>query len=215
MERQENIKPSAGFAIVIIILFHLVGLVGLEIPQSRSLFLQLVPWHLLLMMTVLVFMHQSVNTRFILFILLLFIAAFAAEWTGIHTGLLFGSYAYGDTLGLKVYDVPLIIGVNWFLLIYSTGVLMQRSQVKSVWIRVTAGALLLILLDILIEPVAVRFNYWHWTGNQIPLKNYVCWFLLSGSLLLVFEKFTFRKQGVAGLVLLVVQYVFFLLLRVL
>jgi putative membrane protein len=210
MERPEHIKR--GIAITIIILFHLVGLVGLSLPLSRPLFLQLVPYHLLLMSVVIIFTHQSFDKKLMLFILLILVPGFIAEWIGIHKAWLFGDYVYGDTLGIKVSGVPLIIGANWFLLIYSTGVLMQRARLKSIWLRVITGAIILVLLDVLIEPVAIRFNYWHWADNVIPFKNYICWFLLSGLLLFVFEKFGFKKQSVVGVVLLAAQFVFFAVL---
>jgi putative membrane protein len=212
MERPENIKR--GIAITIIILFHLVGLIGLLMPLSRSLFLQLVPYHLLLMSVVIIFTHQPLNKQFILFMLLIVALGFMAEWIGIHKAWLFGNYAYGDTLGIKVSGVPLIIGVNWFLLIYSAGVLMQRIRLKNIWLRIITGAIILVVLDMLIEPVAVRFNYWHWADNTIPVKNYICWFLLSGLLLFMFEEFGFKKQSMVGVVLLVAQFVFFAVLIV-
>jgi putative membrane protein len=68
---------------------------------------------------------------------------------------------------------------------------------------------ILVMLDILIEPIATHFDYWHWTDNSIPLKNYICWFLLSALLLSIFEKFKFKTQSVVAAVLLVMQFVFF------
>jgi len=144
--------------------------------------------------------------------LLIFVLGFMAEWIGIHKAWLFGNYVYGDTLGIKVNGVPLIIGVNWFLLVYSAGVLMQQARLKSIWLRIIAGALILVLLDVLIEPVAIRFNYWHWVENIIPAKNYICWFLLSALMLFVFEKFGFKKQSMVGVVLLIAQFIFFAVL---
>lgn len=176
--------------------------------------MQLVPWHLLLMTVVIIYSHNQVNTKFLLFALLISVACFGAELMGVHTGLLFGNYSYGDTLGIKLFGVPLMIGVNWFLLIYATGVLMQqRSRVKSIYIRILAGALLLVLLDVLIEPVAIRFNYWHWADNTIPLKNYGCWFLLGAAMLYAFEKFKFDPQSKVAPVLLLMQFVFFMVLE--
>jgi putative membrane protein len=100
------------------------------------------------------------NQDFWVFTGMIFIIGFAAEWVGVHKAWLFGSYYYGETLGTKVDGIPLTIGVIWFLLIYSTGVLMQYSRIKYVLIRVIVGAGILVGLDKLIEPIAVRFDYW-------------------------------------------------------
>ncbi|MDB4927371.1 carotenoid biosynthesis protein [Mucilaginibacter sp.] len=213
MERPQNINSRyTARAVRLIIVFHLVGLIGLSINFSRPFFLQLVPYHLLLMMLILVFTHNRFNTKFALFFAFIFIIGFAVEWIGVHTRMIFGNYVYGDVLGLKFDAVPLIIGVNWFLLIYSTGVLLQQSRIKPVWVRVPVGALILVLLDAVIEPVAVKFNYWHWAGNTIPITNYVCWFIIGLVLLSIFEISRFKKQSMVGAVLLVSQFIFFLAL---
>jgi putative membrane protein len=123
--------------------------------------------------------------------------------------LAFCDYNYGKTLGLKLFDIPLTIGVNWFLLIYSAGITMQRSRLKSVFFKVITGALILVLLDLLIEPVAIQFDYWHWDNNIIPFKNCLCWFLVSAAMLYVFERFNFKKQSIAAPVLLITQFLFF------
>jgi putative membrane protein len=33
--------------------------------------------------------------------------------------------------------------------------------------------------DFLLEPVAMRFDFWSWKGNVIPLQNYIAWFIAS------------------------------------
>jgi len=195
--------------ITIIIAFHVVGLIGLSILALRPLFLQLVPWHLLLMLVVLVISHKPFNLKFLLFLLLICSVGFSAEWAGVHTGWLFGSYTYGDVLGVKWSGVPLIIGANWFLLIYSAGVIQQRSLSENPIGRAITGAIILVLLDALMESVAVRLGYWHWTGDHVPFKNYLSWFVVSAVMLFTFEKFRFAKQSIVATVFLLVQFVFF------
>jgi putative membrane protein len=212
MERPSglNAKLAGG----IIILFHVVGFVGLILPALMPLFLQIVPFHLLLMLLVIFFSHNLIDEKYIGFILIIYVLGFTAEWIGVHKGWLFGNYSYGKTLGTKLFDIPLTIGVNWFLLIYAVGVTMKLSRIRSQWARVILGALMLVWLDLLIEPVAIRFDYWHWANNVIPFKNYVGWFVVSGLMLWVFEQFKFRKQSWVAPLLLLVQFVFFGILNV-
>ncbi|MCQ6960064.1 carotenoid biosynthesis protein [Mucilaginibacter aquariorum] len=209
MERPKDLSISPRVAIIVIILFHVVGLVGLSIPVTRPVFLQIVPFHLLLMLVVIILSHHKLSSRFGIFILIIFWFGFIAEWIGVHKGWLFGNYAYGETLGLKLFDIPLMIGINWFLLIYAAGVTMQRSRLKSAFFRVITGATVLVLLDLIIEPVAIKFDYWQWNDSIIPLKNYACWFLVSAGMLYVFELFSFKKQSIAAPVLLITEFVFF------
>ncbi|WCT11683.1 carotenoid biosynthesis protein [Mucilaginibacter jinjuensis] len=200
---------SAKAAKVIIVLFHTVGLIGLMLPATHVLFLKIVPFHLLLMLLVVFFNHKYIDERFLGFVILIYVLGFFAEWIGVHKGWLFGDYVYGETLGINVFEIPLTIGINWFLLIYSAGVTMQRLRIKSNWARIILGALVLVLLDMQIEPVAVRFDYWHWADSIVPMKNYVSWFLVSGLMLWIFEQFKFKKQSWVGPILLGVQFVFF------
>lgn len=212
MERPKHLSSLTPVAILVVMLFHLVGLIGVLIPPLQHLFLLLVPFHLGLMMLILTFTHRPFNGRFVAFILMVITVGSIAEWTGIHTALLFGHYTYGNTLGFKLNGVPLIIGINWFLLIYSTGVTMQQSPIKSKWIRPVAGALILVILDLLIEPVAIHLNYWHWANGVVPITNYISWFLLTAILLLLLEQFNFTRQSRVGPALLVSQFVFFAVL---
>ena len=206
--QQEHYElKQTKIAVVIIVLFHLVGLIGLCIPSLQPYFLNLVPYHLLLMLLVIIWSHYRFDEPLLLFIGLVFILGFGTEWVGVHKGWLFGNYAYGQNLGIKVLDIPLIIGFNWFLLVYSAGVLMQRSRVKSMTARIICGALLLVLLDLLIEPVAIHFDYWHWQDNLITYKNYLCWFLVSAVILTLFELFKFKKQSLAAPVFLLAQFI--------
>jgi len=205
-------RRERALLILVIIIFHVVGLIGFAVPATRPLFLQIVPWHMLLMLVVIFCSHRPFEGKFILFALLIFISGIALEWIGVHKNWIFGDYNYGVTLGYKFDAIPLIIGVNWFLLIYSAGVLMQRTRIRSIIFRVIIGAAVLVLLDLIIEPVAQHFDYWHWAGGVVPLKNYLGWFVVSGAMLFVFEWFGFKKQSAVAPVLLVVQFVFFVVL---
>jgi putative membrane protein len=199
--------------ITIIILFHVVGIIGLAIPGIRPLFLKLVPLHIVVMLAVIVGSHKLFSERFLFFFIIIFITGFVGEWLGVHKNWIFGDYHYGKTLGWSLFDIPLTIGVNWFLLVYSTSVLIQRLRVRSVFVRVITGAIILVLLDILIEPVAIKFDYWHWTNNIIPFSNYAGWCMVSALMLYIFELFHFKKQSIVGPVLLITQFLFFGLLH--
>jgi len=205
-------KNRERFFILVIILFHVVGMLGFNLSSVDVWFLRFVPWHLLLMTGIIIANHQRRDYQFLLFAIFIFTAGFAAELLGVHTALLFGHYSYGETLGIKLYGVPLVIGVNWFLLIYIAGVLMERSPVKNIYLRALCGAAILTTLDFLIEPVAIHFDYWHWGDNTVPLKNYLCWFLLSAIMLFVFNGLKPGRQNRVPVVLLLMQFIFFAVL---
>lgn len=218
MERPKNIetpvyKRRMPIAALLIMVFHVVGLIGFSVPVLKPYFIQIVPFHLLLMLVLLAIEHKPFDGKFILFFVLIFVAGYAVEWIGINKGWLFGSYHYGTTLGIMAGGVPIIIGVNWFLLVYGTATALALLELDNIWWRVLGGAIIMVTLDIMIEAVAGKFDYWHWAGKEVPVKNYGSWFFISVAMLFAFEKFGFKKQSIAGAVLIACQFIFFAALQ--
>ncbi|WP_238387833.1 carotenoid biosynthesis protein, partial [Pararcticibacter amylolyticus] len=212
MRKELKILRTDGVCVFLIVLFHVVGLIGFLVPAFQPLFKQLVPFHLLLMLFLIVRSQKGKNVYFLAFLLICYFAGFFAELAGVQTGLIFGNYAYGATLGYKIAGTPLMIGVNWILVIYSVGMVVDRMGINNAVAAAALGAVLVTILDVIIEPVAVRFDYWSWHGNEIPLQNYMGWLVLAFFLLLSFFKLPFKKGNPAGVVLFVVQFAFFVIL---
>lgn len=103
---------------------------------------------------------------------------FGVEVAGVSTGLLFGEYHYGDNLGPKLFGVPLIIGINWVVLTFTTLQISQRL-LHNKWAACLLGAVLMVALDVFIEPVAPIFDFWHWKAGEAPLQNFIAWFFVA------------------------------------
>ncbi len=174
--------------------------------------------------------QQKKNYAFIIFSIVCFVAGIALELIGTSTGWLFGHYSYGNVLGPGIKNVPFIIGINWFIIMYCCGIsintlltklttkLSQQTGKPSKAIQtlsvVVDGATLAVLFDWLMEPIAVKLGYWQWMENgEIPLYNYICWFVISMLLLFIFQRLSFNKQNKFAVNLLLIQAMFFLLLR--
>ena len=214
-------------ATAIAVLFHTIGFVGIVFFKSNFI-LQSTPVNLLLMFGLLIWTQQNKNYFFWLFLLIAVATGIAVEIIGVNTKLLFGDYSYGDVLGYKIKNVPLIIGINWFVIIYCCGVSIHTLLVKAIdkvavdtatkpmalkaLSVIVDGATLAVFFDWLMEPVAVQLGYWKWAGD-IPFYNYLCWFLVSMILLTAFHFFKFNKQNKFAIHLLMIQVMFFLLLR--
>lgn len=213
MEGKKAELSRTSIAIAIILLFHAVGLTGFFIGGVRPLFLRIVPFHLLLMLGVLLYSYGRPAGKLLWFGGVVYLIGFVAEWIGVHRGWPFGDYSYGHTLGVKLFDIPLTMGINWFMLVYAVGATLQYIGLKWPPLRVLAGAAILTVLDILIEPIAQRFDYWHWAEGHPPLKNYAGWLAVSLLCLILFELFKFKRPNLAAVVLLIVQFLFFGLLQ--
>ena len=201
------------FCSIIIVLFHLVGLYGFLTPALELLFIKLVPYHLLLMLGVMVFTVNDRSLGLIKFTAVVYLAGFFIEVIGVNTGQIFGDYIYGTALGIKLWATPLLIGVNWLILVYSTGVFLETYNFKSKWLFSALGAGILLGIDFLIEPVAIKFDYWSWFEGVIPVQNYLGWYIFSYCLFLFFSASNFNKKNKAAVVLLFAQLCFFLALN--
>ncbi len=206
-------KPKGGISKltigkIIVVALHLVGLVGLSLPQYRELFLMLTPVQLISSLVLILLFHQGWNEAFPIFASLAFWIGFGAEIVGIHTGYLFGDYVYGPTLGPKLWDVPLVIGVNWFILVYITGSLFHKS-VENDYLAAFLGAIVMTAVDYIIEPVAVALDFWYWKFDLIPAENYLGWFVISFVIHLIYRKIKFEKSNPIAAFLLVTLILFF------
>ncbi|MET4083508.1 putative membrane protein [Pedobacter sp. UYP30] len=207
-----NAIISPKWAVAIIIIFHLVGLVGFLVSGLNASFKSLVPYHLLLMFLILILSYNADYKRLYLFIAGVFLCGYMVEVLGVKTLGIFGNYAYGNTMGLKVADVPLLMGINWVLLIFSVGQMVKDFKIRSSSLAALVGAALLVLFDFFMEPVAMKFDYWQWHDKIIPIQNYVAWFIVSVILLKFYYALHLKQQKYIGITLFCSQLVFFVVL---
>ena len=103
-----------------------MGTLGLIFPYTQPYFKLASAFNLWVSLILLLLFHQEYNRSFILTAIGIFLAGFFIEVMGVHTGVIFGKYWYGQTLGTKVLDVPLVIGANWLLLIYCSSIIAEN-----------------------------------------------------------------------------------------
>lgn len=199
-------------ASALLILFHLVGAIGLLSPY-KELVLQLTPINLILSTVILLSLQMEFNRSFLIFCLIIFLSGFFLEVAGIHTGVIFGNYKYGQTLGIQFLNVPLVMGFNWLMLIYSAGVIFEPLKTNK-YIKSLLGSGLLVGLDLLLEPVAIKYDFWTWDQGIIPIQNYIAWFIAAFFMLLLFYNLNFSKNNRLALLLYIVQFVFFSILNI-
>ncbi|GAB3230645.1 hypothetical protein GCM10027346_16460 [Hymenobacter seoulensis] len=198
----------------ILLLFHATGLLGLAFSQDPSFFLQFVPLNLLLTLGLLLAFQPRRTAAFWSFCVVVMVAGFFVEVVGVRTGLLFGHYEYGATLGPKWLNVPLMIGVNWLMLTYTAGILARYLPIPN-FLRAVVAALLLVGLDVCLEPVAVQYDFWSWQYDIIPLLNFKGWFAVSLILQVYFNRVDFVKRNPLVPFVYLVQLLFFFALGML
>lgn len=210
MERQ-NFLNTAN-AVRFLYLIYFVGIIGHISEAVRPLMLTITPYVLLISGAIIFyFLIRDAKQRIIIFATILYSMTFIVEVIGVKTGLIFGNYFYGDTLGFKFFDVPLIIGFNWVLIILGSIFIAEQVNNKPLLTALLAGTLAL-LFDVILEPVAVKLNYWGWENNIIPLKNYLAWFLITFFSSLMYDAFKLNLKNRIIEQYYIIQLLFFLIL---
>lgn len=205
----ERFQPAMSFIkkhipIVIIFVFHLVGFIGFIV--NPVYFRSLSPLNLLLSAGLVLLMCGQKKWQFYLSFLAVAVIGIIVEVLGVKTGVIFGSYYYGNSFGFKYLSVPLLIGLNWAMLLYSTS---QFVNFKNKWVNVFLGSLLMVLLDFFIEQSASKFDFWYWENGQIPLQNYIAWFAISLGLNALFQQRLSQKPNLTAKAFYVIELAFF------
>ena len=118
------------------------------------------------------------------------IIGFFYEVAGVHLGFLFGSYNYTDVFNLKLFSVPIVMICAWIIVLTFTLSIIQDLPKTYSFI---VGALIMVIIDLLIDPVAVHgLEIWKWDSKgfyyDIPIHNFLGWFFLSIPLIILFSK---------------------------
>jgi uncharacterized membrane protein len=128
-------------------------------------------------------------------------AGLLAESVGVRTGLPFGDYRYGSSLGPKVLDVPALVPLAWTMMAYpclllgrrlaSAATRRNRAGAGRGWlsaaVTIGAGALTLASWDLFLDPQMVAAGHWSWDDPTpalpgvpgVPLTNYAGWLLVA------------------------------------
>lgn len=212
MLKTKRFVPLELILIALLLIFYGVGASIFYSAYWRPLVIPYSALNLLLTFLLLGISFHKQLIHFMLFMAICFVAGMTYESIGVHTGILFGDYSYGDNLGPKIWDVPVIIGINWGLLCVSAGSLAAQFTSSHFW-RAVWASLLMVALDILIEPVAMDSGYWMWENGRIPVYNYICWFVLAFPMNFLFARFAFHEQNRVAIGLYFIFAAFFAVLN--
>ena len=196
-------------SIFIIWLFHLSGILGI-IYGNSDWFVSVTPINLTISFILLI-LNTDLKLKVVLLIFFCFTIGMLAEILGVNYGLIFGNYKYGEVLGYKVLSVPIIIGVNWCILVLITGA-MSNLFFKSYWNKVFCGIFLMLFMDVLIEPIAPILDFWNFEGGIAKFQNYLGWALVSFPMLIVFHKLKPNINNSYSFNLYFLQVLFFTIL---
>lgn len=207
--RAQDLIPRSK-SVWLLTVVHAVGFVGFALwPEA---FQRLVPLHLIVCLAVWLVNQPKRTAALASYFVCCGVFGFGAEVLGVRSAALFGAYTYGDSLGPAIFDVPVMMAVNWSLL---TAIVADvSSEVRAArGFGPTGGALVgaitLVALDGFLERFAVRYDLWRWALGAVPAQNYVGWALVSFVLLLPYHGRRLRPNNPISGPLLLLLFVFF------
>jgi len=204
-------NTTSKISVFIIWLFHLCGMVGISYG-NKEFFLAFTPINLFISFVLLFVNQKQLESKELKSVFLIFFIGMISEMLGVNYGLIFGDYVYLDNLGVKILGVPVLIGVNWIILTFITGSL-SSFIFKNKYVSILIGAILMIGLDLLIEPVAPLLGFWIFDLQIVPLQNYIGWFVIGIITQALFQFKIAEKELTFSTHLLIINTIFFAFLN--
>jgi len=204
-------NTTSKISVFIIWLFHLCGMVGISYG-NKEFFLAFAPIFLFISFVLLFVNQKQLESKELKSAFLIFFIGMISEILGVNYGLIFGDYVYLDNLGFKILGVPVLIGVNWIILTFITGSL-SSFIFKNKYVSILMGAILMIGLDLLIEPVAPLLGFWIFDLQKVPLQNYIGWFVIGIITQALFQFKIAEKELTFSTHLLIINAIFFAFLN--
>lgn len=213
MERSNYKLNNSG--VIFIYIYFLAGVLWHLLDFSRTIVLYLTPYTLFIAsILVIYFGNKKIEIKLISWLFGTFIFTMLIEILGVKSGSIFGNYSYGSILGLKYCDVPIVIGINWTIVIYGLYTISDKIISQSIILKSFLVGVMAVLFDLILEPVAVKLNYWNWQSVTIPVQNYLSWFLISAGVSFIGAKVKLNTDNTLVIHYLFAQYLFFFLLLV-
>ncbi|MBN2275642.1 MAG: carotenoid biosynthesis protein [Bacteroidales bacterium] len=209
-----NGKIEKKLLLIVVLLFS-VGFVLHVVPALRQKALILTEGFLFIINTFVfvAFIRNHFSWSLLMITFLILLLTFFIEVMGVKTGLIFGSYAYGDVFNITLFNVPLVIGFNWLMLILSANSLV-KYWLRHRWIfTALLAAVLVLILDVLLEPVAITLGYWSWESHSVPIRNYMAWFVIGACFSFILKSYDLKSSILKYYI--IIQFLYFAGLTVL
>lgn len=199
-------KTYKTYFLYFLILVYISGSIGFVV--NPPFFSPFTPYTLLLTCFVFLIHSPLADKKFIFAFFSIALLGFIIEVVGVKTGLIFGKYSYGNGLGYKFLNVPLVISINWAMLICAGIVVVSRIFTNKIIVLVLA-ALLVTGIDLVIEQVAPKLDFWQFEGGLPDLQNYLSWIGVAFFTSYFFYPTIIKGNRTVSLIILILQIIFF------
>ena len=124
------------------------------------------------------------KTRTAALLIIAGLIGFLSEIVGVITSFPYGEYEYTDKLGIKIFDVPIVLICAWIIVSSFALDLISFLKLKKIFFSFVFASITT-YYDLLIDPLmSGPLNYWVWRTESegfygVPLENFFGWFLVS------------------------------------
>ncbi len=211
-------RPTTVLLVLSILLVVCLVVGVMQPPYSIGIIVMFVSLLLLLVFSLLHGMW-AIRRGIAVFVLVVVVVTFTSEWLGVSFGVPFGHYYYTEKLGPKILDIPWVIPIQWFNMMYvcyfmacivCSPVSMRQSPCKAhvdflgVVARAFLTGLFMLGWDLVNDPLMANgVGAWVWTNpneffgltyERVPLSNFIGWVIVSVLTVLIFETLAHRMD---------------------
>ncbi|MDN7024778.1 carotenoid biosynthesis protein [Methanoculleus sp. FWC-SCC1] len=135
-------------------------------------------------------------------LVLLSLLPLLVEAYAVATGVPYGRFTYSPHLGDPLFDlVPWTVAFAYLPMLLGA-VTVASAAVGTAWYRlIPAGTLLLLLIDLVIDPAAVHAGLWVWAEEGayygVPVSNFAGWVLTGAAYIGLISLIAARKLAAA------------------
>jgi putative membrane protein len=190
---------------IIIIILYSVGLCGI-LWYNADLLLSLTPVNLLI--SAILILPKEKSPSFLSISSVIVLLGMCVEIIGVSSGIPFGTYHYGQNLGPLLAGVPLIIGLNWWMLAYISWTMVYPYFNQGL-ARILVSGVLMLVIDFLMEKIAHQLDFWYWATDSVPWQNYLSWYLIGVMFCALLDRYVRYRKNRPASTLYFAQLVFF------
>lgn len=125
---------------------------------------------------------------------------YAVEAVGIYTGLPYGEFEYGVSLGPTLGGIPLALPIFFIPLAmnaYLLCLLLLGNRARSLAVRLGVVIPTVVAIDVVLDPGAVALGFWSFAEGEfygVPFSNYVGW-MISATVAVVLLDSAFNRKS--------------------
>lgn len=154
-------------AIVLLMIVYMASMIGFTTPHQQAWYLYYTPYFLLLNAIILAVYQKNKDKSLVLFWGSTLVAGTMIEGVAAKTGALYGAYRFGESLGPLVAEIPAAMPIYWLVIVGSSAVVAAKLLPKQTVGRILLGTLLAVGLNVLVQQVAARLDFWYLETSQL------------------------------------------------